>query len=369
MISIFAIIKRSFSNSTALKSLFSFLFSILFIMGVSAIFLNSERSYEWEPGLNRYINKPGTIFNMRSEGWATTHIGKYDIPGIPDIKSIEGTKVTIWGDSYIEAWQVNDEAKTASVLTKIAREYGSEDFMAFSVGHSGDCVADYYFGIPKYENIIQDIRTHFIVITCQQDILPDQHLYPHSLFISEPAVKLIEGVPFLPNGNFQRIKALFHKYGLDFIIHIYNSAGNISMRFVPNANTPEIQNIKETDFGDKQIIAWRYLLEELRKQTKAKIVFVYCPSVPSIVEGRISYENKDEIVLKKFADECAKAQIDFIDMTDLFCDYYRKTGKFPRGFANSRPAAGHFNANGHRIVAEKIFTYLLKENYNAFYSH
>ena len=50
--------------------------------------------------------------------------------------------------------------------------------MCFGIGMSGDSVGDYYFEIPKYENIAKPILTHLILITSIEDILqPNPDFY------------------------------------------------------------------------------------------------------------------------------------------------------------------------------------------------
>ena len=44
----------------------------------------------------------------------------------------------------------------------------------------------------------------------------------------------------------------------------------------------------------------------------------------------------------------------FIDLTPRFLAFHEETGQFPCGFANSQVSKGHWNADGHRLVAEAI---------------
>ena len=100
--------------------------------------------------------------------------------------------------------------------------------------------------------------------------------------------------------------------------------------------------------------AWEFILGELRKQSAKPIAFLYCPYRPAILKGKVSFEDpqRDKVI---FARICQRHNITFIDLTENFHDFFLKTMKFPRGFANTFPGRGHLNARGHRIVAEAIF--------------
>ena len=140
-------------------------------MGI--FFLASLTSYEFEPKLNKYIHTSNTIHKNRSEGWSTTSVGKYNINAVPDITKIKGPKIALWGDSYVEAWQVNDNEKMPQVITSLLNQQ-EIDLFCFGIGASGDSVADYYFDMPEYEQLAQTTAAHFIIITNFTDILPDQ---------------------------------------------------------------------------------------------------------------------------------------------------------------------------------------------------
>ena len=67
------------------------------------------------------------------------------------------------------------------------------------------------------------------------------------------------------------------------------------------------------------------------------------------------FKDHNADIVSAFARECRRNGIGFIDMTQDFCNYYRETGNFPRGFHNSRPSEGHFKLAGHRLIAKAIY--------------
>ena len=101
--------------------------------------------------------------------------------------------------------------------------------------------------------------------------------------------------------------------------------------------------------------AFAFLLHELRNQTTKPVIFIYCPYLPLIKGGELNFKDRNADIISVFARECRRNGIGFIDMKQDFCSYYLGTGKFPRGFNNSRPSEGHFNGAGHRLIAKAIY--------------
>jgi hypothetical protein len=333
---------------------------------IAYCFHNTELLYQWEPALNRFAIKPGTVHRYRSEGWGTSTIGKYDVQEIQDISKAKGPKLVIWGDSNIEAFQIDGDQKVPQVLTGMASN-GGAPFLAFEVGHSGDCIADYYFSIPKYERLVSDIRAHVIVISGVGDVLPDTSEWPNSLFLSSPTLRLIEGHPFAPRPSMERIKTYIHGLGFDFLIKLYGKVIRLKPQFLPASrkkktpNESEEGTVIDSAVTNRRKEAWDFLLSRLRAQTKVPIIVVYCPKVPDIRRGKISFDDKHKDLMDAFGAACRSHRIGFVNTEESFVDYFRSTQRFPRGFPNSRLAEGHLNAEGHRLLSARIFQYINQE--------
>ncbi len=130
----------------------AFVVSFAFIWIVGYLFCNSLLYVEFDKTLDKFVNAHGLIYRHRSEGVATTYKGRFGINAIEDIRDTKQEKLVVWGDSFVEAHQVDDPLKIPQRVTQRLVERGLGDkAMAFAVGMSGDSVADYYFDLPKYE--------------------------------------------------------------------------------------------------------------------------------------------------------------------------------------------------------------------------
>ena len=340
-----------------IRCISGFLFSILFIWLISYCFLDTIPTYEFDPQLDRYINTPGSIHRHRSEGWAITKIGKYGIMGISDITKVNNPKVAFWGDSYVEGFNIDDDKKMEHIFTNLCRSNDNmKDIVGFGIGNSYDNIANYYFGIPKYEKIIPGIIAHYLIITNIKDILPDLG-ERRSVFTSKPVYQFIN-IDWKPPGL--AIRNILRKYELSFLWDILKAMKGINLRFIPGPLSSSDLTGEESPEIDEPSSLWSFVTEKISDQTNLPITIVYCPMVPKIENGATIYAEKDKYasMWRAFAEQCKKNNIDVIDMSNIFIEYYRNTGHLPRGFPNSFPGEGHMNADGHRLVAETIFNYM-----------
>ncbi|OPY15549.1 MAG: hypothetical protein A4E66_00066 [Syntrophus sp. PtaB.Bin001] len=332
--------------------IFGFIFAFIIIWAFSALFGDTVITYTWSPDSGTWIRPPGSIHRHRSEGWATSYFGKLDVQGINDISRIKLPAIAIWGDSHVEAFQVEQQKKMQEVLVGLLKANGIKNITAFGIGQSGDSVADYYFKIPRYEKICSTIIAHYIILTDFNDVFPNQPLVGHASFQANPRYQIVDikGKP-----DHLRIRAFLRKWGLDFVwLSAVTVIKDTRLRFSPGPCKVRLKS-REVAHDQDPEKAFSFLLRALRNQTTKPIIFVYCPYVPAIDGGKVNFNDQKVNIIHVFARECRRNGIDFIDLTQDFYSCYRETGTFPRGFINTRPSEGHFNGAGHRLIAKAIY--------------
>ena len=338
-----------------------FVVGTLVMWAVSSHFLRSVIPYVKSPITDSVIPAEGHAHDFRAEGWATTHFGKYGISGIADVTAVSGPKVAIWGDSHVQAFHVADADKVAQQVTRISSAAG---IPVTGVGiASGDRAAgDYYFQLPRYEQIVGP-RCHFIVLNNDvNDVCPDG-----LVFLSEPELQKLHfrDRNFRPAMTGSRARGLLERWRLRFLwramrVTLKTGPGGTQwrrLRFsvgpVPTA-TADPERSDPEEFAD----AWRYLLKEIRRQASVPVVFIYAPRTPFIEKGRVRFDDPAGPLVEGFKNACDAAGVAFIDLTGDFEESYRRTGLFPRGFHNGFISRGHWNEHGHRLVARAIVRYL-----------
>lgn len=226
---------------------------------------------------------------------------------------------------------------------------------SFGVGMSGESVADYYFKIPRYEKKCPAVTAHYIIICSISDALPDQLSAAHAAFKSKPELRFVD---LQKEPDHILLRSILRKYGMDFVwATAVTVIKDTKLRFSPGPvkTLGENKSVNQGVYTPSSVEAFKFLLHAIRQQTEKPITFIYCPYVPIIKNNHVDFEDHEADMVAIFAKECPRNNIGFIDMTKEFCNYYKDTGKFPRGFHNSRPSQGHFNHNGHRLIAQAIY--------------
>lgn len=364
--------RKGIKTRNLIHGILSLLLSLLIIWIVAFFFCNSPILYETDTALLKQIYKPGLVYKHRSEGFAETHVGKHGISGHEDITLEKGEKIIVWGDSYVEAFQVDDKEKMPQVITSILRKNKMNNLVCYGVGMSGDSVADYYFDIPKYERLTEGVIAHIIILTKIRDTLPDQPTDDRrGLFKSEP-FRLYQDDWSPP---FQKSSRFLQRYGIYFVWGPVKAALESlkNLRFGPGVFEEQKKKIEPPmvkTSKDTILESWKFLFGKLQEQTDLPLIFVYCPSVPQIENGGIAFSDKNRNLLNLFSEAAKPHGIIVLDMTSSFADFHNTTGLFPRGFSNSIPGDGHFNARGHEIVSKAIADYIITiVNKNAVYTN
>jgi len=357
--------------------------SLVAVWVVTAVFSDSIPLEEWSPTVKRNILSPGTTYQERREGWATNHVGGFGLIASRPEDLAASAKILIWGDSFVEAFHVEDSAKMHRCLTDRLHDPPGDEGAALAIGERFCSIADYRFRIPDYEAALKDVKLHVIHLYSLEDTFPDQ--YPGgriSLFLSEPELHFekydnefreIEE-PVSPG----RARRLIHQYHLQFFSRLRTSLAGIArldgLRFSPGTAQKSTADpaahrawnrFLEPSWGSTEppLEAWRFLLRELDSVTEAPILFVYAPPTPALVSGKLVLENPEKNLADHFSSLCEGQGIGFVSLEEPFLRFLEENGRFPKGFHNSRPWEGHYNADGHRLVAEAIHTWIQKNRH------
>lgn len=342
------------------KCLIAFGFSTIAIWFVGTIFLTSPTIYCYSKDLDLPVVKPGCVKQSCLEGRSLTRYGRYGLVENDANKiDIDLPIVVFWGDSYVEATQVDYGYRMQAVLSD-----SNERITSIGIGMPGRSIADYYFMIPRYERIIRNVGCHIIFLGNIGDVVPNDPSAWFSQFEyhsqKNDEIRLVEGF------DSNRLKSswideLSYRTRIYFLRSIVRRCKNIEISMFKKAATVSKGNgdsRHDVSQGKRYYEAWRQLLLKYKTVTTKPIIFVYAPSLPSIVSNRICYEDESEKLVAAFAASCEKEGFHLINMKEVFIDNYLNTGQFPRGFSNARPSIGHLNPVGHKLVAGAVNDYL-----------
>lgn len=93
---------------------------------------------------------------------------------------------------------------------------------------------------------------------------------------------------------------------------------------------------------------------QIRNAFDGQIIVLYHPATNLYPDGsmRLEYSNNYEI----FSQLCKENNLYLIDLGDDFLDAYENGYYVPYGFNNTTIGQGHFNENGHRIIANRLYS-------------
>lgn len=320
-----------------------------------------ERSVE----LDDYIVKPGYVHRNRDEGWSVTRYGSHGLHNAAGIESFSGSTVLIWGDSYVEAHQVNDEQKMDFQVNRALSQRRGGPIRAVAIGRAYWSIADYYFHIPRYEQLLNP-ACHFIVLAERglKDLCPDGET-----FLAEPTYEFVARA--VGDTRKGRIIADLQEYGLcDAALAPWKAVRTLlknvrTSRFALGPAAPHAEHpveagsaLFQAETPDRIAASWTYAIDKLASATGKPIVFVLVPEVPYLENGRVCFDDPQAKWRTTLVELLKEKGIGCIDMTETLIEDHRQTGRFSRGFHHGRPDRGHLNARGHWLLAQQISAYL-----------
>jgi hypothetical protein len=326
-----------------------FILAFLFVNALSHQLKNSVFIQRWIEELG-YYRGTGTYYH-RSAGFARTDYGKFGISGIPDIQAIPGRKIVLFGDSYTEAHQVDDDEKVAQLLTGLF----DGKVTAVGFGYSNQNVVDYVYQIPRVEQLITGIEYYIIIIPSVFDLLPKEPSdFTYAQYLDEPSLR------FLPSKKnpvlLASMRRFLRKYRLSSVWHILlnlkSSLDELKTKFTVSA-PPQKPNTS-TNLTE----SYRFILRRLQDATDVPVMIAYIPEIPFLLQGGTIYEDKlaeEALILREVCEEIGYG---FINLAPIFVEFNKRTRRFPRGFPNSNPFEGHLNREGHKLLADEIYRHL-----------
>lgn len=330
--------------------------SVVIALALTFYFVDISPTYDFNRELNCYLPSSNQKIHHISEGNGVTVLGRYGIVS-GDFNS-NLNSINIWGDSYVEAFHVDDEFKISSILQGIL----NNKVNVASIGCSGRSVADYCYLMPYYSKIIKNVICNVIIVGSIDDFLPNQTSSEWIVF----KYTTDKGFFFDNYGRklkYQNVKKVANKIGLHPLWSaLKRTKDNINFEALPlpsivGGNSVESSPREKYKLND----AFTFLIQKLKEASSTKLMIVYLPHVPRIVGNKIVYCDEDEQDVRLLATLCANEGVEFVNMKDAFIEGFHKSKRFPRGFVNSRIGDGHMNSWGHKVVAEEISHYMLQD--------
>jgi hypothetical protein len=315
---------------------------------LTAPFTDSVMPYVRDPAIGALLPEAGHRHRQRAEGWGDSTFGRFGVSAHPDVTALTGPTVAVWGDSYVEGLQVDDDEKVGAQVS--AR---CPSVTGVGIGQSGRAAADVVFLLPRYEKHFSP-AVHYVVLPHLSDVLPDG-----SRFLDAPP-RLVE-VPFTAGSL--GLRPVIEQFRLQLVWRAARTAANGAdgdrvLRLVPGPVPVDPARLGGSKYDRPVTLpadaTLDHLLSALAGATAKPVVLVYTPAVPRIRANAIETVDPDAAAARHVATLAERHGIGFLGLGERFVSTFRAEGSFPRGFHNGVPGGGHWNALGHRLVAAAI---------------
>ena len=338
----------------------AFVLSIALSWVIGAFALSSPTLRFFDERLGKTVPIPGSSTLMRSEGRATTTFGKHGLSEVDWMNASNGLpNVILWGDSYVQALQLDESLK----MNHVAETLLNRKCNVIAIGDSGYSVADYYFLMPRYKGVIPDSMLNLIFLGGINDVLPEN---PSALFSQ---VRLDEGASALVWEKRSDKHLVTPELGVDanlarpFFFRLL--ARKIRNSLPPRLYRTEISRKSESE--SKKLPAlidrfWDLMLRDMKQASDHPLAFLYAPHVPNLELAGLSLEDPEAEVASRFALACKRNNVPFYDLSDSFRTAFETDHSFARGFENTRLGFGHLNAKGHELAGALIADVIRESN-------
>jgi lysophospholipase L1-like esterase len=288
-----------------------------------------------DPITHRYI---ATGIHRIGEGFGVSHrddrgirLSPYGCSSCP--------QVLIIGDSYTDAFQVNDDKAYPAVAEAMLAS--SRPVRLLNAGAAGASPADY---LVQAANYLRRFQPAWVIIELNADDLGPDAFHPDQLHFRENGDRLTPVVPApYAYGRITRMlgylreRSALANYAiarLDFARNGGKGPRWFRAGFEP---TPRAAAALPEEYPAERELAL------LRAAYKNRITFLFLPlfNVP---------EEREEIRFDRFCGETHMRCMNFRASFEAF----RRAGTAPYGFPNSRFGGGHLNAAGHAAVARQV---------------
>jgi hypothetical protein len=293
-----------------------------------------------------------TIRNY-SEGLAVAHF-ETDGPGRlgsrltgnpPLLRAPEGLIV---GDSHVAAYSVRDRDTMGAVIERLSREAGHP----LNVRQYGWPSANAPTFLAAADRLLRNRNPAWVAILINSYNIGANALVTRRDWRMEVASDY--SVRLIPGTNSRRTtlrETLVQWTGRSVLgLAIWRRLGLIWGKFAPEDNVVKT-NLEQSDLclAEEATRVPRATVLALKQAYGTGLVIVYAPS------GR---PDAIEPVETELGGLCAEESVAFLSVREALARDRGLHSRLSRGFHNTAPGVGHFNAVGHQIIGEEIWRYL-----------
>lgn len=295
-----------------------------------------------------YIWEKNKFYSRGTEGFAN---GVTDENGFNNLQTFENGQIDaiVMGSSHMEAFNVARD-KNAVVLLNDKLKAEGLNLNVYNIGISGHTIERC---LNNLENAIDEFKPNKYVIIETQKIVANESNIKKILDGTYPRLDSHDGGII---GTLQR---------MPYLRLVYSQLKNLQENNLRKENNSNNENTKKVD--EKKNDDKKMLNTVINKSSKiceeagVELIIFYNRALKIDEYGNV-LKQKDIDDVNTFRRICEENGVTFVNMYDAFKENYIKNHKMPHGFSNTEIGVGHLNEEGHRVIAEKLFTLIADED-------
>jgi hypothetical protein len=330
----------------------------LIVSGIIALIILSCFSlFYYNNGIRKASQTGATDYVWENKFWSLGYEGfshgSYDENGYNNSGTMtsDNVDVLLMGSSQMNAYNVLQEYSTGYRLNSLL----SESYLGYTLYNIGIEGHDFYICSDNLDDAIKEYKPNKYVIMETR--------------ISELSIESMKSV--LDNAR-QRTSAydtgiIHYLQRIPYFRLFYRQIRDIGLlnitKVVQNNNTEindEVQSSNNVN-DEYEVVLDDYIqmLENKADEAAIKLIVFYIPPVEIQNDGTVKYGD-NEYAIDLFSIVCQKHNIEFLDLSDDFSQYYNENFKLVYGFSNTEAGVGHLNKYGHELVAERLYETILE---------
>ena len=302
---------------------------------------------ENDTGATDYVWESKQIRTNMKEGFAWLQLDKNGFNNTAENAEkalVEGVDILLMGSSHMEAMQVAADKNVGTLLNRKLPEMNT-----YNIGMSGH---DIYRIFDNVENAVSVYQpTKYLIMEIDEIKLDIDEMQDVVNGTANKIPSYDSGIVY----QMQKIPAVkwIYKSLDDWLEQSKSSVGNVFYVF---AEENEVISIEEYEQVLGQFL--NLCVEACKQKGCTPIIFYHQQAVVQS-DGSMGFDT-EKLYLDMFANVCKQKGIMFVDMCPVFMDEYENNQILPHGFINSYVGSGHINAEGHRMIANKITDMILE---------
>lgn len=313
-----------------------------------------------DTGATRGIYEPNSTIVRADEGYTITNVDENGYIN-ESLTLCEQGYTLVMGNSQANGNNVMPEQKWISLLNENIRMHENDEAdYVYNMSVGGYDYCDIISGIPAAISEFPDSDTLIIqIITTDLPVDKLGNCLDSREFSEDTRGNVLKDNLTLS----QKVRNVVKNY-FPLITYIYELKLSKLENSFEDAffyKIPAASSVLERRVTDDYTMALNETMVFLTENYDGEIIVLYLPSCSITEEGLVCVKEVTEPI---FRECCEENGILYCNMSDAFQTNYEQAQCVPYGFSNTQLGTGHLNVDGHKMVADTLYTLWLKTRDN-----